>query len=77
MTRYLLYHCQQDRLYQRLLFLPGQVAAVVAGKRKTGLAVGAGKRKLGLAAGQVDTAGGLYSADFGIGETGSGATGES
>ena len=62
MTRYLLYHCQQDRLF----FLPGQVAAVVAGKGK-----------LDLAAGQVDTAGGLCSADFWIGETGSWATGES
>ena len=77
MTRYLLYHCQRDRLYRRLLFLPGQVAAVVAGRKKTGLAVGAGKGKLDLAAGQVDTAGGLCSADFWIDETGSGAVGES
>ena len=77
MSRYCpLCHCPSDLLYP-LLFLPGRAAAIVAGRKKKGLTVGGGERKLWLAAGQVDTGGWLCSADFFLGETGSGATGRS
>ena len=53
------------------MFLPGLAAVAGAGKWT---AAGAGERKMDMAAGQVDAAGGLCSADFWTGGTGSGAT---